>query len=138
HRPAEVILYDHAEAPVGEWATTTARLTEQAIAVTVRPPRGRTGAPGESPGQSSGETPWVAPWPAEGEVPSTYLADLVCAAECSAAAAIGRAVARGVADYAFGAEIEPALVRRGLHAAGAAAGGWAVGGARLLTLDPRS
>jgi hypothetical protein len=131
HRPVEVVLRDHAGIPAGNWSSITARLAEQAVAVTVVPP---SRAPQETPG----EAPWVAPWPAEGEVPSTYLADLVCAAECSAADAIGPAAGRDTADYTFGAAVEPALVRRELHASGGAVTGWAADGARLLSLDPRS
>ncbi|MGH3392258.1 MAG: hypothetical protein ACRDOO_25580, partial [Actinomadura sp.] len=132
HRPVEVVLRDHADIPAGDWTAITDRLTERAVSVTVEPPQGHADA------RTPGEAPWVAPWPAEGEVPGTYLADLVCAAEWSAADAIGPATGRDTADYTFGRAIEPALVRRELHTSGGAATGWAAGGARLLSLDPRS
>jgi hypothetical protein len=132
HRPAEVVLRHPAEVPAGLTAGIAARLGEVGITVRPRAADEPAGAGGR------GRAAWVAPWPPEGQVPGTYLADLVCAAECSDADAVGPAAGADTADYAFAPLIRPALIRRELHESGADPAGWAAGGARLLSLDPRS
>jgi hypothetical protein len=114
HRPAEAVITGPAAA-VAAAELAAAGLTVHTTADQVR-------------------SAWIAPWPQDGEIPDSYLLDLVCAAECSGADVVGP----GAADpYTFTTDVEPALLRRDLHASGGTAADLAVRGARLLCLDPR-
>jgi hypothetical protein len=135
HPPAELLL--PAEAGRDDaFAVAAGELSAHGIAV--RPARGAS----PDAAAASARSPWLAPWP-EQPVSAGYLADLVCAAECSGADAVGpRLAARpegtGAADYSYGGEIEPALLRTALarRPGGLAAdsAGALATGARLLTL----